>query len=563
MSPRRSFRMETLERRDMKAGDVAAYLQNGNLILNEAAGQLGGDNGVQVSQLANGNIRVEGISAAGGAASLINGQASQEFTVTGGLYVNFGAGKDKVQFAPNVLGETVNLGELYIDVGAASAAGDEDKDFVSLTNFKTRGSLTVLTGASGDQVYISQFTIGDGVGADQAVVRTGAGGDTFMFKSKGDVHGSVDVQMFDSLAEVDIDTFSSTGLIGIDRTLTVRTGAGDDYFGVGNMADPMSQANHLIVHRGVTVETGDGVDQVLIAQLVAGTEILDDLLVIRSGAGADTVTIDNSWLENLSIQTYDSPLESDADAVMLKRLYVAGDVTVETGGGDDMFFITDPADANVVYGGHMQSLYVNTGDGADRVHVEGANINGEFGGTGDFTLYTGAGADTVLLDFTPVMMPGYGQYILRVTGDLRIQTYDQVTEADADNVRLIRGAIDGSIWAKLGAGDDTFRMEAVDQVLGDVDLEMDAGNDTAHLSGFILDHVMAKMGEGNDVLDIGRIWAYRLIALGDNGIDRLTKGNEVYAQYVDQFGWEYINGVRQWQPPVFQTPTKKSLATMR
>jgi hypothetical protein len=70
------FRMEQLETRQMMAGDVAAVVTAGNLYLSEG-GQLSGDNGVLISQLENGLIRVQGTDAnqAGGAKSLINGKA--------------------------------------------------------------------------------------------------------------------------------------------------------------------------------------------------------------------------------------------------------------------------------------------------------------------------------------------------------------------------------------------------------------------------------------------------------------------------------------------------------
>ena len=59
---------------------------------------LGRDNGILVSELTNGKIHIQG-TAVTGTASKINGQASRDFLVTGSLFVNFGAGNDRVEFS--------------------------------------------------------------------------------------------------------------------------------------------------------------------------------------------------------------------------------------------------------------------------------------------------------------------------------------------------------------------------------------------------------------------------------------------------------------------------------
>jgi len=72
-------------------------------------------------------------------------------------------------------------------------------------------------------------------------------------------------------------------------------------------------------------------------------------------------------------------------------------------------------------------------------------------------------------------------------------------------------------------------------------LDMGAGNDEAEIWGFVEDHLMAQMGEGDDVLRLGWTWAYRLIADGGfGGNDSLSMGYSTKAQYIDLFGWETI-----------------------
>jgi hypothetical protein len=75
---------------------------------------------------------------------------------------------------------------------------------------------------------------------------------------------------------------------------------------------------------------------------------------------------------------------------------------------------------------------------------------------------------------------------------------------------------------------------------------MGTGEEVADISGFVADHLMVRMGEGNDTLNLGKTWAYRLIADGGLGGDSLTKTTQTKAQFIDQFGWETINGFPTW-----------------
>src|SRR6476620_3269472 len=89
---------EQMEAREMMAGDVAASVSNGNLYLNEAAKQIGRDNAVLVSQIAPGKIRVTGLATADGTVSKIGGKTYKDFSGVSSLFVNFGAGNDKIVF---------------------------------------------------------------------------------------------------------------------------------------------------------------------------------------------------------------------------------------------------------------------------------------------------------------------------------------------------------------------------------------------------------------------------------------------------------------------------------
>lgn len=275
----RSFSIEQLEDRQLMAGDVAATLTGGNLFLNEAAGQAGADQKVAVSQLTNGKIRV---AAAAGSATLINGAAFQDFTVTGDLNVNFGGGNDLVVFdqaAPPAV-NNINL-----NVGVASAAPGTDDDNVILWSVKSRGSVFIDTGADDDWVFISGAKIGDGVGVDNLYVNMGAGADSVTLKNApllGDLGGSVDIQTYGLASELDVDTVWLENVI-VKNDLNIRTGGGDDLVHIALST----------VYDDVDVNTDAGADTVELDRLT-----FVDSLMTRLGEGADTLTMTNVYGTN-------------------------------------------------------------------------------------------------------------------------------------------------------------------------------------------------------------------------------------------------------------------------
>ena len=90
MSKRKhQFQCESLEGREMMAGDVTAFVSGGHLYVQELASEVGQGQAVAISQLSDGRLRVKGLASPDdGALSLVNGQAYQDFRVTGDLKVN-------------------------------------------------------------------------------------------------------------------------------------------------------------------------------------------------------------------------------------------------------------------------------------------------------------------------------------------------------------------------------------------------------------------------------------------------------------------------------------------
>src|SRR6185437_10357924 len=126
-------------------GDVAALVQNGSLYINEAAGQAGLDNGILISEVKPGIVRVQGIAPSGtGAASKVNGAAYQDFKAPASLFVSLGAGNDNVQFLSS--GTPITFQSVDLNMGPVSlGAGVSDKDSVTVSGLQTTAGLSIET----------------------------------------------------------------------------------------------------------------------------------------------------------------------------------------------------------------------------------------------------------------------------------------------------------------------------------------------------------------------------------------------------------------------------------
>ncbi len=298
----RKLNMESMEARQMMAGDVMATVTGGTLYLNEATGQAGRDNSVLVSQISPGKIRVTGnATTTDGTLSKINGAASQDFNVTGGLVVRFGGGSDLIVFDGGAAPKFTNVD---IDTAAppilaqplivnGGVLAPTDRDNVILWGANITGNLTVNTGADADWVYVANTSIGGNVS-----VNTGSGADTFELKNTvGIVGGSVDVQLYSSLAEKDADTawfdhayaYGNINVRGGDgadllhlesvtsyKDFNLDAGAGDDKL---EMSDVCAVDNFF-------TQMGEGNDAVT----SNGLYVINGKTQIDGGAGSDSIT---------------------------------------------------------------------------------------------------------------------------------------------------------------------------------------------------------------------------------------------------------------------------------
>jgi hypothetical protein len=305
----RKLSMEQMEAREMMAGDVAAFVSNGNLYLNEAPGQAGRDNNVIISQIAPGRIRVTGnILVGDGTDTKINGAAFQDFDVPGGLYVNFGGGNDGVVFdpkAPPTFGDvSLNLAAPPVLVRSMTSTGasfvgtpiNPDKDIVEIWAGTIRGSLTINTGADNDWIDVRNATIGDGVGVDNVTINSGTGADVVQLYEVNVDNGNIDIQTFDSPLEADADNVWL-----------------QDVHAIG----------------GIGIRTGGGNDAIHLDHVLSGSQ---GDLNLDAGAGDDTVEL--NYIE--AVNNFMAKLGDGSDSLKVNDLFVDfGQTTIDGGNGVD------------------------------------------------------------------------------------------------------------------------------------------------------------------------------------------------------------------------------------
>jgi hypothetical protein len=394
---RKRFHMEALETRQMMAGDVAAYVQNGNLYINEAYGQYGLDNGVRVYQLANGMVRVEGAEANDGTAnkSLVNGAAYQDFMIPGGLFVNLGGGHDRLHLGFDGAGSAPIFGSMSINMaapdpviaqrsaslvaGPGTIFNGPDDDQVFGWGFHSRGGVTVKTGRGNDWVFMGPSTIGDGLGVDNLTINTGAGADTVSLKGIT-LLGSLYATTYSNAAENDGDTIwidsnwdGKTTYITGNAELRMGGGADNLFFG-DPYGDPFFSLG-LKMLGTMQIDTGAGDDVLDIRASKFGDENHWSNLHIYTGAGADDVTIDfhqsyialgDGWPEltgGLFVRTYGDINETDADVVRIPLAQIWNSVHIYMGGGNDTF--------DLRAGNWGYDVTVDAGAGSDTGYLAG------------------------------------------------------------------------------------------------------------------------------------------------------------------------------------------------
>lgn len=198
------------------------------------------------------------------------------------------------------------------------------------------------------------------------------------------------------------------------------------WLGNGNDAVTFGDASAVAIPGAVVVGTGNGSDS------ISGSLNNGWRAVFTLGAGDDDVSLSNSVLGTLAITTdfWGSP-NNGSDEVSLSGVRANRGAVIATGGGDDTVEIG---------GGSSFPLFLTiaTGDGADRVKLEGT-ADAAIAVSNALTIATGRGNDIV-----------NAQYV-EVDGVVTVSNLDGNATVTLDHV----SAADG-LFAWLGSGDDSL-----------------------------------------------------------------------------------------------------------
>ncbi len=312
----RSLRMESLEERQLMAGDVSVGMTGGELMIEGDTAS----NAVQVSKLTDGGYRITGLWA-DGAQTSINGRYSTTVNNVDNMTINLGRGDDRLYINNTLAGnDLVVEGDLKIRTGG----GD---DYVRILNTTVEGNVSIVTdqdastGASRRYAQPSgdDYVSINGLHAYNDVnIKTGEGSDTVKF-------------------EASYNTYQDWNFA---NKFSINTGVGTN---TGDTVD----LDYVFAFESIELDTGNGHDSVQ-TQRTFAVKGID----IATRGGHDTVSMHATdmewngldWQASILIDT-----GSGNDVVVLDDIDVHGGVTVLTGNGNDSVEMNDVHSSSMIY----------------------------------------------------------------------------------------------------------------------------------------------------------------------------------------------------------------------
>ncbi len=266
-SHRPVLRLQTLESRDVPAGNVVAKLTDG--VLNLVGDDLANAVTIRVvgtsvtvtgnaGTLVGGLPFVSGIGVVNAVQATMNGgddslriDPAASFLIPGSFSVNLGPGN-------NVLGlQTAGR----ISLGSLGAVADAGNDTITVAGGAGTGSIitgtaSISTGSGADAVVLSRITV-----AGAVAIVTGRGADVLTVQDS-----STFLNTFAASLGRGSDVFrvarppGTTGPVTFVGKVTVQAGLGNDLLRLGRAATDGGDANSRVVFNGGTIDGGDGVN---------------------------------------------------------------------------------------------------------------------------------------------------------------------------------------------------------------------------------------------------------------------------------------------------------------
>lgn len=251
-------------------------------------------------------VQIDGNGSVSGAVDVFLGEGNNEFlveslSVGAGFKYNGGAGNDVLDIEDGMLvtgaisitaGNGAN--QLTLDAqatGAFTYSGGTGIDTLNLGVFYIGTAATFSTGAGDDAIRLDDFRAGG-----NAVFNTSTGNDLVEIDGLGSVIGVFDAQLGEGHNTLTVETLSAAGGFkytsgaGVDyitiedglltKTVTVKTGAGNDVINVDGIAKTVLLAN---VDK-IDLDTGAGDDLVVVSYVFA-TDVR-----VKLGAGYDELS---------------------------------------------------------------------------------------------------------------------------------------------------------------------------------------------------------------------------------------------------------------------------------
>jgi hypothetical protein len=326
-----TLRFETLERRDMMAGNVTASVAGGDLVIKGDSAS----NGVVVTRVDATTYEVRGIMT-GGSDTRINGVTGNRVLlrgVTDDIRVNMYGGHDEINFyGSSAALPLVAPDDLVVDMDAGN-------DKVGMDYVKAGGDVEVMMGSGVDSFIGVGVTTGDDLFVKESGSPFYAGNYDYVNLYGGSrIGGQLNVKL-----NRGHDTFKTDGTTA--QSLWVEGGGGNDT----TFVDKMTATAFI------RIDPGTGSDNTT----VQNSKVGDDLTVTESSGARPTTDFDSVTIGGNTVKDY---------------VWVAGNR------GREKVWI----DSNVA-----DRLYASLSDGDDWMNIKNTTIRSSW------TLDGGAGSDTL------------------------------------------------------------------------------------------------------------------------------------------------------------------------
>jgi hypothetical protein len=350
--------------------------------------------------------------------------------------------------AGNITIELVD-GSLYID-------GDDDANGIAIVGTETPGEIRI-TGTPAYAGDITQLNEQDGpltfTVTKDIVIRMGGGNDGVEINNVS-VPRSLSIETGDGFDRVAIGYCTMNAAVNvawppIDQNVpggailnpaafTAASSATLDVKPPVYLYEPLNWTTGTVgVGRNLSITTGDAADYVFLGHTHVGRD-----LALRTDDGQD-----NFIAHTMSALNVDIGTGRDADLVNITGLQTRGQMTLETGFGDDFvsYAASHAHGAASFLGGHGNnqffvatsvfsgSLYGEFGVDQDRMIIRSSML------LGNSNFVTGQGADRIDINYS------FGRFVSANMGE------------HGDSLNIVGSALD-NIYAALGDGDDQFSL---------------------------------------------------------------------------------------------------------